>query len=417
MTTHTVNQVSMQDKASSRKNGLGHFQLVRGTVAALLLGGLLLFVACEEQPYGIFASIEREQDVPDSELGENATIFGMAELDSEYWLSYMRLQRRPAGGSPSDWGNAPHPGGFSSSGDHALSLVGEPGVIYAAFRNNKATSWNVFKRESSAGDWISLATQDHEITRLFLLDNGGTFELFGAAVADRNSNGEANNYKLVQIDTGTPGSGGAGVTATQETGVYPVRGGAFLASASATYEYTFFTQTTVYQGSSFAGVAERSSTIITDPQAAVVFNDGTSNKLYISGRGGVAVSSDGATFETKSGGNTLNGFGTYTSGSVNYLIVGSQDDDNSSRSGDGYYLVAQDAADGASVAGTRGSLARITGETGTALGAENYEGTLLSTAHIRDIYADNNRVFALTVGRGLWSASIENNGELKWLWE
>ncbi len=415
MTTHNVNQVSMQHKSLAQKLDFTRGRLVRGALAALLLGGLLLFAACEEQPYGIFASIEREQDVPDSELGEDATIFGMAQLGDEYWLSYMRLQRRPVGGGPSDWGGAPHPSGFSSSGDHALSLVGEPGgAIYAAFRNNKATSWNVFKRESVDGDWISLDTQDHEIIRLFLIENGdGVFELYGAAVAGRSS-GEANRYELVHIDTdgGIHGS-------PRDTGSYPVRGGAFFEDADDDHEYTFFTQTTVYQGVSFAALAERASTIITQPRAAFVFNDGSGDRLYISGQGGVAVSDDGTSFTTISGGNTLNGFGVYGSGGVNYLIVGSQDHTRTTRPGDGYYLVAQDGADSASAAGTRSSLARITGETGNARGAQRYEGTLLATAHIRDFFVpqSNNRVFALTVGRGLWSATIESNGELRWLWE
>jgi len=416
-TTDEMNQVLMQQQHSSRKPGAGRLRLVRATLAGLLLSGLLLLAACEEQPYGIFASIEREQDVPDSELGEDATIFGMAQLGDEYWLSYMRLQRRPAAGGPSDWANAPHPSGFSSSGDHALSLVGEPGgSIYVAFRNNKATGWNVFKRDSAAGAWISLETQAHEIIRLFLIENGGgVFELYGAAVAGRNSSGEATSYELVQIGK----TAGAGVTDTLSTGEYPVRGGAFFAAAVGN-EYTFFTQTSVFRGPG-PGIGSLTSvdSIITQPRAAFVFDDGgvDGDRLYISGQGGVAVSDDGTSFTTISGGNTLNGFGTYVSGGVTYLIVGSQDQSPTTRPGDGYYLVAQNLADSASAAGTRTTPARIAGETGTALGAQNYEGTLLATAHIREFFVANSRVFALTVGRGLWSASIENNGELKWLWE
>ncbi|TVR87959.1 MAG: hypothetical protein EA428_12505, partial [Spirochaetaceae bacterium] len=362
MTTHNVKQVSMQHNSSTNKLGLTRLKLLRGALSALLLGGLLLFTACEDQPFGIFASIEREQDVPDSELGEDATIVGMARLGNEYWLSYMRVQRRPVAGGPRDWGNAPHPAGFTSSGDHAISLVGEPGggVIYAAFRNNKATSWNVYKRESVEGPWISLGTQGHQIIRLFLVNN----ELFGAAVAGRNSSGEANSYKLVQIGK----TAGAGVIATQDTGGYPVRGGAFFEG-----NYTFFTRTTVFRGNTIGSLPSVDS-IITQPRAAVVFNDGGGDRLYISGQGGVAVSDNGTTFTTISGGNTLNGFGVYTSGTVNYLIVGSQDHTRTTRPGDGYYLVAQDAGDGVSVAGTRATLARITGASGNALGAQSYEG-------------------------------------------
>lgn len=377
-------------------------RLLRGVLAGLLFSGLLLFTACEEQPYGIFASIEREQDVPDSELGENATIFGMAELGSEYWLSYMRVMRRPVNGSPSDWDEAPHPSGFRSSGDHALSLVGETGTIYAAFRNNNASNWNVFKRGTTGG-WVSLATQEHEIIRLFLVNA----ELYGAAVSGRDSEGRANDYELVEIDT----TGGTGVVGTLSTGSYPVRGGAYFAG-DAGNEYTFFTRDSVFQGT---GIGSLSSvaTIIDDPQAAVVFDDGGGDRLYVSGDGGVAVSTttDATSFSTVSGGDTLNGFGEYSSGSVNYLIVGSQDPSITTRHGDGYFLVGQNPG------GTRSSLARITGETGGANGARNYEGTLLATGHIRDFFVGSNRVFALTVGRGLWSASIQSNGELEWLWE
>jgi len=149
----------------------------------LISAGAILFLAsCGEQPFGIFASIEREADAEDSAFF-GANLRGMARLTDgdgidRYIVASGRPQwRRVDSPGHDNWSNAPRPSDFNDPGDWMTSVVGNGSDVYALFkREGSSNTTAVFKWE--ANDWSRTVSntsapfddRDSRISRLFLLN-------------------------------------------------------------------------------------------------------------------------------------------------------------------------------------------------------------------------------------------------------
>ena len=187
--------------------------LSKHIIYGLLIAATLLLASCGDQPYGIFAEIEREADAEDSAFF-GANLRGMARVDrggAEYYIvASGRPKWRPAdisNADADDWSNADRPSGFRGSGDWMISVVevddGTDHTTYGLFRDNDREKFAIFEWETGSG-WAAdpLRTQadfegsDPRISRLFSANN----ELFASVRRSDSSSGS--DYDIWHIDTG-----------------------------------------------------------------------------------------------------------------------------------------------------------------------------------------------------------------------
>ncbi len=216
----------------------------------LISAGAILFLAsCGEQPFGIFASIEREADAEDSAFF-GANLRGMARLTDgdgidRYIVASGRPQwRRVDSPGHDNWSNAPRPSDFNDPGDWMSSVVGNGSDVYALFKKEGSSNTTaVFKWE--ANDWSRTVSntsapfddRDSRISRLFLLN--GTLV---ASVRDMDSK----KYTVIEVDeNGFVGDG------TGTSSITPI--------SDATYDgadYYFVSQDGVWSGDNVANLTE-----------------------------------------------------------------------------------------------------------------------------------------------------------------
>ena len=163
-----------------------------------LLALLALLAGCVDYQEGLFASIEREEKIPESNLPKESSVFGMVRADNKYYVSLGKLYERGVSGG--DWDSIGPPPGFSDS--LAADIVDiDPtdeavGPIYVAYNDYELNGSGVFILDTTTDTWGSgnLYTGGNEIEDIqdLFSVNG---ELF---MAVRDSGG---NYDLLWYDT------------------------------------------------------------------------------------------------------------------------------------------------------------------------------------------------------------------------
>ena len=157
--------------------------------AALALAAALFVTGCGEQPFGIFAALEREVEADES-FFVGARLRGMARVptgNGDYYIvASGRPKWRPVD-SPGagSWGNAPRPSGYRSSGDWMISVVtvetgGTDEEVYGLFRNQSQSRYAVVEWDGATGRWgdevagLSSFDSARRLSRLFSA-NGALF--------------------------------------------------------------------------------------------------------------------------------------------------------------------------------------------------------------------------------------------------
>jgi hypothetical protein len=360
--------------------------LIRFFGAALILSAALS--GCGEQPFGIFASLEREQAVPDSALSEAGITLGFTRAGNRYYLSLGRLFDASTGSM--SWSTTRHPSRYSTDGDHAISLASDGTTLYAIFRNHDASSKDLYKRSGSSWNRIGLSgvSVRREIERVFYL-NGKLFLTDGS--------------KLYDVDDGAGTATAVGGISGRVVDIaYSDEGGTpyfwFVVTDGegkreihrTAADLTGATEASP-SGSWFGGVHFI-------PAAESPTGDA---RVYVSTEGDAYYTEDyGGNWQKVSGDGDIRytGIAHYVKGGDTVIVIGSERETTGSHPG-GYFII-----EGSNIKRPKDD------------DAERYEGSLLSRAHIQDFYADSaeNRLFAMTYGRGVWRLEYEGNNEWRW---
>ena len=158
-----------------------------------VLATVVILGACSHEPDGIFASIEREQLIDPSDLGENLTINGMTRFGDTYYVATGRLNRRSI--NSTDWNGIPQPAGFDAAIATGVGVVNDGGAerLFVALLDADALRSALYEINSNTNNWGSaLYRINEQITRLIVAND----EIF---VVIRKGN---RAYDLIHVDIG-----------------------------------------------------------------------------------------------------------------------------------------------------------------------------------------------------------------------
>ena len=365
--------------------------------AAMTLVFILLLSGCGDRgDVGIFASIEREEKIEKSNLPEVSTAGSMVYDDTsgqeKYYVALGQLYSR--GRTSNDWNDVNHPSGYKDG--HTLDIVSVNGTIYVAFFDTQSTKSELFELNSFGSSVWNPGKEISELIGIDTTGDGANDQLFAVTVESNKL-----DYELVYAPGNNEGTQNVVLDSSDNLslvldGTYDTAGGAYL----------FVTTGQLYRGTS-AGASDLApvngpfanyggTTFVSDTFGTF----GPNWLLVTSKKGDIAYSDDGgSTWTTNTGDNDrrytdiayLDGFPGFTG-----LVVGM---DTRLTSSGGYYEVDD-------------SLGTSKPD------ADNYRAADISDASIHSFYvdSDNDTLFALTYGAGLWSATYDG-GEPEWSWE
>ncbi len=229
--------------------------------SAVSILGVLLLGSCGEQPFGIFAAIEREAEAEDSHF-VGARLRGMARVATGNGDYYIVASGRPqwrAVDSPGadNWSNAPRPSGFRSSGDWMTSVVtvtvtANGGEVYGLFkREGSSNRTAIFEWDGNTGSWDAEIARNTDppfdsgwrISRLFAVGPEDD-QILVASVRDMDSE----KYTLIEVDTDGGGFVGGGVDTSSE---FPFSDAAYDDDE----DYWFVSRDKVYTGDAIETLA------------------------------------------------------------------------------------------------------------------------------------------------------------------
>jgi hypothetical protein len=382
-------------------------------VSKLSLFALLALLAgCVDYQEGLFASIEREERIPESNLPKESSVFGMVKADGKYYVSLGKLYERSTSGG--DWDSIAPPPGFGDSLARDIVDIDPTddavGPIYVAYNDYELNGSGVFVLDTTTDTWGSgnLYTGGNEIE-----DIQDLFSVNGELFMSVRDSGK--NYDLLWYDTSGPSWK---VIVNDQTRIIA---GTFAATVPvggnvAGNSYVFLSRTDVYHiaEGSLTGSPTLSSETPESAFGASPFDnnedfggilyDTTNNDLYISSRQGHIYYSDGGGW-TKSSNESERPYtgmaffpqldGNEPTGGV---VVGIQDLQGSNRQTEegGYYELP---------GGGVGSIVAPEGN--------GYATTDMSETTVIDFFVDTepspNALFVLTQGQGLWRGEYGNS--------
>ncbi len=358
-----------------------------------LIAALALLAGCVDYQEGLFASIEREERIPESNLPKESSVFGMVRANGKYYASLGKLYERNVGGG--DWDSIGPPPGFSDS--LAIDIVDVGGTIYVAYNDYELDGSGVFILDTTTDTWGSGNLYDggKQITDLFSV-NGEIF----AAVGDPSDSG--GTYDLLHHTVGTSWT-------TEITAGPRIIAGTHLSNAiHGPSNYVFLSRTRVHTGALGAlGTAQLPSVafdgIFQDNEdfGGILHVSGPDD-LYISSRKGHIYYSDGTTWTKSSTDSerpyTGMAFFPQLDGGTGGVVVGIQDLQTTTDPTEegGYYELP---------GGGVGSIVTPEGN--------GYATTDMSETTVIDFFVDTgetpNALFVLTQGQGLWRGEYGNS--------
>jgi len=363
---------------------------------------LALLAGCVDYQEGLFASIEREEKIPESNLPKESSVFGMVKADGKYYVSLGKLYERGVSGG--DWDSIGPPPGFNDS--LAADIVHDGTTTYVAYNDYELGGSGVFVLDTTNDTWGSgnLYNGGKQITDLFAIDNGGTTELF-AAVGDPSDSG--GTYDLLHY-TGTPD-----IWTTVIRNRPRIIAGAYVSTANhgTAQNYVFLSRARVFYGSA---LTDDNLNTFTDPSLAfdgsfqdnedfggILYLSGPDD-LYISSRQGHIYYSDGTWTKSSTDDDrpyTGMAFFPELDGSPpGGVVVGIQDLQSPERQTEegGYYELPG------------GGVGTIVAPEGNGYGtAEMSETTVID--FFVDAGTTPNALFVLTQGQGLWRGEYGNS--------
>lgn len=388
----------------------------------LLLATVLLLAGCGERgDVGIFASIEREEKVEKANLPEVSTAGSMIyhQDTDRYYVALGRLYER--GRDDTDWDEVDFPSDYDDG--HTLDIVAldEDGddededisgteTVYVAMFDTDSTKAELYRRDVENGSWDGpIWSPDREIAGLVAIDSdadGDDDRLFAVTVASNKL-----EYDLIY----SPGGVGGGTETQVLTADKQV-----LDGTSDGTSYYLLSSGMLYVGSvgdpssiepawdaENAGPGDYSPDLSGFPSfsgllyVAGAYGIEDENRLYLtSPKGLIAYSTDaGETWTVEEDDDDR----VYTDpayldfpGFTGVVLGG-----DTRGFSDGGYFELEDS----SLATARPS-------------GDNYDAADISDAAVQGFFVDtlNNRLFALTNGAGLWSASYDV-ADPEWRWE
>ncbi|NBF38882.1 MAG: hypothetical protein GVY14_00550 [Spirochaetes bacterium] len=378
----------------------------KGLAATMALVLILLLSGCGDRgDVGIFASIEREEKIEKSNLPEVSTAGSMVydAVEDKYYVALGQLYARDR--TDNDWDDVGHPSGYEDG--HTLDIVSVNGIIYVAFFDTLSTKAELFTLNPSNDNFTKVWNPGKEISKLIGIDpdGDGTDEELFAVTVDSNKR----SYNLVFEPQGA---------ATQVLTDVPkiIDGAAAYWDGSGAYYY-FVASGAVFEsyqgGSGSTGTPGDIAPSSDHPSGMVQFSGVTfvpnafptganEERLYLSSpKGKTAFITD------------WTGTGTWQL----------ENDDNDRRYTDIAYVDFPDFTGLVVGLDTREASSGGYYEVDSGLGTDrpdgdNYRAADISDASIHGFYvdSDNNTLFALTNGDGLWSATYDG-GEPEWSWE
>ena len=373
--------------------------------ATMAIALVLLISGCGDRgDVGIFASIEREEKIEKSNLPEVSTAGSMVydAGEDKYYVALGQLYSRGRGSN--NWDDVDHPSGYKDG--HTLDIVSVNGTIYVAFFDTQSTKSELFTLDPSNDNFSKVWSAGKEISKLIAVDadgDGTDDELFAVTV-----DSDKVSYDLVFEPQGA---------ATQVlTNVPRIMDGVAYWDGSVAYYY-FVASGAVFEsyqgGSGTAG----------DPSSIATSSDFPAGMVQFSG----------VTFIPNAfplGANEERLYVTSPKGKTAYItdwtLAGTwqvENDDNDRRYTDIAYVdfddftglvVGLDTQDASS-----GGYYEVDESLGTSKpDGDNYRAADISDASIHSFFvdSDNDTLFALTYGAGLWSATYDG-GEPEWSWE
>lgn len=360
-----------------------------------LLAALALLAGCVDYQEGLFASIEREERIPESNLPKVSSVFGMVKADGKYYVSLGKLYERNVSGG--DWDSIGPPPGFNDS--LAADIVDVGGTIYVAYNDYELGGSGVFILDTTTDTWGSGNLYDggKQITDLFSV-NGQLF----AAVLDSGTD----VFDLLWYDTSGPTwnvvvDNQPRIVAGTFAATVPVGG------TVADNSYIFLSRAQVYHilGTGLTGSPTLS---VETPESAFgatpfdndedfggILYDSANDDLYISSRQGHIYYSDGTwTKSSTESERPYTGMVWFDQldGGTGGVVVGIQDLQSPERQTEegGYYELPAGGVD-----------------TIVAPEGNGYATTDMSETTVVDFFVDTttaspDALFVLTYGQGLW---------------
>ncbi len=363
--------------------------------AALLL--LVLLSGCGERgDTGIFASIEREEEIKKSNLPEAPTHAGSMVYDSDeeqYYVALGQLYSREVGSN--DWDEVDHPSGYREG--HTLDIVNVGGTIYAAFSDHDDADSELFEPDTSDDSWTKRWSPGKEISKLIGINTTADppyEELFAVTV-----DSDKESYNLVYAPDGIgdlPGSEDEVLSDKTRIidGTYDTDDG----------NYLFVASSVLWGGSDASNLSKLDAPSSSMSTFGGASYDGDNDRIYLSSPKGMLAYTD-----------------SFDPGGTSSWTVRSHDDDR--RYMDPLYVhlpgftgvvVGLDTQDESS-----GGYYEVDSSLGTSRpDGNNYSAAELSGSVVHSFFVDvdNDTLFALTNGHGLWSTDYDT-AEPEWRWE
>lgn len=418
--------------------------IIRVATAALAL--ILLFVACSQNPVGIFASIERERKILDDDRGlaGDINVAAMTKAEGKYFIAAGALYAREAadpnytGGDLAQWSSIAAPGAnYTTNAVVTANLGGSGDSVYAVFTNLAGDASGVYEIDPGAENPEPTAVletgeqgTDGDDTIASIIDvfvvNDGTEWLVVSVL----ESGNANDYTLYTTSDGTSFTklAGAAATAPWRDAATDGTAVAFMSSSEVIVDADGLASDDL-TGKSAPGLASG------DRLTGLVYDDsaGGSGVLWLADDAGHIYTSplDAATGWEKSA--------THPVSSGNDAAIAFAD----------FALVPVDATTTNLVVGTRGHGYRVIGDTSaithesapvspdSVVDGSNYGGSELADAVVQTFYVDPTPqseypvptaegtpyetfdgylFFAGTPSEGLWRA-LSYPGAVQWVRE
>jgi hypothetical protein len=231
--------------------------LARLGIALVAIAGLSLLTACEQPNSGIFAGIEREREIENRNLPDNAAANGVARAGDSYFASMGDLYRLPpdSDSSTSDWQPVPQPTGDSTW--LSLSVAAQDNTLYVAYQTVAGEAAGVYAytydgaAENGKWTWSEEAVYEGTagpVQRFFSFDTDGDGVTDSVVSLESVQDGTAQDYRLVFDVFGSP-------TATDN----PVNRIIDAAYDTEDDQYWFVSSSYLYVGADAATVARQTS--------------------------------------------------------------------------------------------------------------------------------------------------------------
>jgi hypothetical protein len=245
---HTAKEPSM--KSTNKSRALPRLASV--ALASLALAAMVLSASCNQDPEGIFSSLEKEEPVAtqSTKALSSASPARVVKVGDAYYMAAKAVYTRSLARAKDAWTAVPYPaGGDANWSCIDLSAIGAR--LYAAFVKVDAAGAlapaGLFSFDPAASAWTAIdpaffAAAGSEISALIPL-NGILFVSYKESIGTP----AAVNYRLARLDSATDTGFDAGISVpfdgTAPWNALPIVSGAYDGS-----QYWFVSGPTIYRG-------------------------------------------------------------------------------------------------------------------------------------------------------------------------